>query len=92
MELWRNISMASLIVKTEPWTEIDYSLVDGRVREFTLKGDVLYSEYTGVNTEGWESKLIEFIIARELNMDYTGLGLHYFVIALIERGVLNEVY
>lgn len=38
-------------------TEVDYSLLDGRVRAFKLRGDVQYDEDSGVSIHGWEWRL-----------------------------------
>ena len=85
--------MASIVIRTYPVTDIDYSLDDGRIRSLELYGECLYDEYTGTDTEGWKAKLIDFVREQELDIDKDGLGLHAFVYKLIEGGELkNESY
>ena len=82
--------MASVFVSTDPLSEVDYSLADGRVREFTLRGQLLYSEYEKVDVEGWKGQLVAFVEEVGLSTPYEGRGLHAFVYKLIDDGLLPE--
>lgn len=73
--------MASLFVMTNPVSEIDYSLVDGRVRDFTLLGEKIYSETDGIAAPGWEEKLKDFVISQGLH-EGDEHGLHAFVLKM----------
>ena len=76
--------MASLVVCTIPYSEIDYSLLDGRVRSFTLRGIELYDEQTNTRVENWKEQLIEFIQEQGLHIDRDGRGLHAFIPDLLQ--------
>ena len=78
--------MASLFVMTKPPTDIDYSLVDGRVRAFKLRGETLYDEVTGIAEDGWSDKLVDFVTEQGLDID-KGTGLHAFVYRMQEEGL-----
>lgn len=65
--------------------DIDYSLVDGRIRSFELRGETLYDESSGVSFPDWKSKCIEVVRTQGLDKD-DGKGLHAFVKPLL----LNE--
>jgi len=81
--------VASIFVRTQPPTDIDYSLNDGRVRSFELRGEKLFDEHDGTNVEGWEEKLVEFVIEQGLNIDTDGRGLHAFVYRMIDDGLIT---
>jgi len=81
--------MASVIIGTNPITDIDYSIVDGRVRSFDLCGEILYDEDKGINIAGWEGKLIEIVIDYGMNID-KGLGLKAFVYKMIDEGLIPK--
>ena len=66
--------MASVIIGD---SEIDYSLVDGRVRSFTLNGRVLYDE-SGINEPDWRESLYTFVRQHGLDED-DGHGVRAFV-------------
>lgn len=80
--------MASVFVMTDPPTEIDYSLVDNRVRSFELRGEKLFDEDEGIAIDGWKDKLAEFVKEQCLDKD-DGHGLHAFVYGLIDEGVIK---
>lgn len=63
--------------------EVDYSIVDGRVRAFTLDGKILYDEDTGVDEPGWKDRLRALVLSYELDVD-RGLGLYAFVPPLLD--------
>ena len=78
--------------------DIDYSLVDGRVREFKLDGKMLFSEYEGVNVDNWEETLIEYVKNNRLNCEDVKIneknqvvmaGHHAFIRKLVEDGKLE---
>jgi len=59
--------MASLSIGTTPYSDIDYSLVDGRIRALVIRGEKLYDEQTGLEAEGWRDKLVEFVKEQQLH-------------------------
>lgn len=82
--------MASVQVATVPPTDIDYSLVDNRIRFFKLCGVVLYDEDTGVVVDGWKDELVRFVKVMGLHIN-DGRGLHAFVYGLIDEGLLEPI-
>ena len=80
--------MASLFIGND--TDIDYSLIDGHVREFVFNGEIVYSEYKRIDCEGWQNVLAHVIDHCELNSDErrNGNGLHAFVYWMEEHGYL----
>ncbi|MDY6857473.1 MAG: hypothetical protein SWO11_22770 [Thermodesulfobacteriota bacterium] len=76
--------MASVFVMTNPPTDIDYSLVDNRVRSFELHGVLLYDEDKNISQAGWKDQLVAFVKEQGLNIN-KGIGLHAFVYGLIEE-------
>lgn len=73
--------MASLFVGTN--SNIDYSLIDGRIRSLVLNGEILYDEQDGTNTPFWISRLMDFIRDHELDVSE-----YAFVHWLQEKGLL----
>lgn len=70
-----------------PGIEIDYSIVDGRVREFSDGGVPLYDERKGIETAGWLLRLVSVI--RKAGLDRPSKrGLHMFVYRLMDEGLL----
>ena len=80
--------MASVFVMTDPPTDIDYSIADGRVRSFELRGVVLYDEDSGIAAPGWRDALAGFVREQGLNVP-DRRGLHAFVYRLIEDGLIT---
>jgi len=80
--------MASVYVMTEPPTDIDYSLVDGRVRRFVLFGQKMYDEDDGTSIDGWRDRLVEFARIQGLDIDKDGHALHAFVYKMQDDGLL----
>jgi hypothetical protein len=72
-------SMATVIIATDPVSSIDYSVVNGRVREFVLRGKILKDENQYIEIDGWKEQLADFIIEQQLHIDKDGHGLHAFV-------------
>ncbi|MEQ9091803.1 MAG: hypothetical protein RIE52_11975 [Balneola sp.] len=70
--------------------DIDYSLKDGRVREFKLEGIILFSEYDNIAHPNWEEILIRWVKFSNLHVDEDGNGLYSFVIKLIEDGKITH--
>lgn len=81
--------MANVCTMTKPSTNIEYSLVDNRVRSFELRGKTLYDEDKDIAVEGWEDKLVEFVKKQGLDID-DGDGLHAFVYGLIDKGLIEK--
>lgn len=71
--------MASLIVGTTPYSEIEYSLLDGRICSFTLRGMKLYDEQDNTEAANWKAQLIEFVQEQRLHINKDGRGLHAFI-------------
>lgn len=79
--------MASVIVMTDPSSDIEYSSASGRVRFFELRGEVLYDERKGIVADSWRDKLVAFV--KEVGLDEDdGHGLHAFVYRLIDEGAI----
>jgi hypothetical protein len=70
-----------------PDCDVDYSIVDGRVRSFTYKGVEIYDEDGGAH-EGWKDHLVSFVLDYRLNKD-DGRGLHAFVYRMIDEGLVS---
>ena len=83
--------MASVTIVTysDLYTEVDYSIVDGRVTSFTLHGDLLYDEMESVAIDGWKEALVAFVQDHGLDRD-DGRGLHAFVYRMIEDGLIRS--
>ena len=80
--------MASVYICSEPYSDIDYSIIDGRVRSFVLRGEKLYDEQDGTEVNGWRIKLVEFVREQRLDVDKDGYGLHAFVYRMQDDGLL----
>lgn len=65
-------------------THIDYSIKDGRIREFVLDGRTLYDETKDVAADGWKDKLWELVKIMNMHVD-DGHGLDAFVYKLKEE-------
>ncbi len=72
--------MASLHIGA---ANVDYSLMDGRVRSFKLDGTTLFDEDMGIEADGWRDKLHQLVLDYSLHIDQ-GLGLHAFVPAVLD--------
>lgn len=80
--------MASVIILGERITEIDYSIMGGRIRSFLLQGEKLYDESNNTNIPGWKDVLCALVVEKGLNQDKDGYGLPAFVYRLIEEGLV----
>ena len=83
--------MASVVMfhkDNEFYSEIDYSLNDGRVLSVKIRGEKLYDESDGTAVEGWQTSLITFVKEYALDIDLNGHGLHAFVNQMIADGLL----
>ena len=80
--------MASLVILSNPVSDIEYSILDGRVKSFELKGVKMFDEVDGTAIDGWKQRLAELVIAQGLDVDRDGIGLHAFVYRLQEDGAL----
>lgn len=80
--------MANVFIFTEPYSDIDYSLVDGRVRSLVIRGETLYDEQTGIATDDWRDKLVSFVLEMGLHIDNDGHGLYAFVRRMQDDGLL----
>ena len=65
--------------------DIEYSLLDKRVRFFEYEDRVLYDEESNHNYPNWEKKLIQVIENYGLNRNQ-GRGYHAFVLRLADEG------
>lgn len=68
---------------------VDYSIVDGRVKNFEARGKILYDEDAGIATEGWEEMLCAYVEQAELHRP-TAHGRLPFVKRLIEEGKVKD--
>ena len=82
--------MASILIASSPPSSIDYSIVDGRVREFIHRGMLIYDERTGVALAGWREALVELTVQQGLNVE-SAEGLHAFVKRMAADGLLTIV-
>jgi len=80
--------MANVMVGSR--VDVDYSLVDGRIRRFEYEGSVLYDEAEGIEAFGWVDFLLEEILLYGMHIDY-GDGVMAFVTKLEEEGLLTIV-
>jgi hypothetical protein len=80
--------MASVYILTEPPSNIDYSLKDGRIQSFELRGMLLYDENEHIQIDNWKDELIKFVKDQELDINKDGRGLHAFVYRMIDDGLL----
>lgn len=89
--------MASVCIPSDDYKkvycDIDYSIIDGRVRVFELNGKVLYDEYCKKSIKGWKKKLVKVVKEQGLNdsrHSHSGC-LPTFVIRMIAEGLVKEV-
>ena len=81
--------MASVYIASDPYSNIEYSIGTGKVRQFVLRGKTLYDEQKGISEDGWEEKLVELVREQGMDLDPNGRGLlHAFVYKLQEDGLL----
>jgi len=85
--------MASIFIASFPRVEnqyhdIDYSTLDGRVREFVWNGKLIYQE-NAIAEPGWQAKLVDVVLVNHLHIN-NGRGLHAFVYKMIEDGLLPD--
>lgn len=83
--------MADVTILSDPLTIIEYSVVDGRVKEFILKGETLFDEKEKIEVTGWQQKLADIVWDYGLDID-KGHGLHAFVYWMIEKELLQKEY
>jgi len=81
--------MASLYIPSTPATNIEYSIMDGRVMQFTLLGKVLYDEDESNQDSKWKEKLVELVKDMGLDTD-RGIGRHAFVNRMEEDGLIGD--
>jgi hypothetical protein len=81
--------MATIFVLTTPYSSVDYSLIDGKVRAFVLQGVELYNEEDNLEVDGWRKELVDFVLEQKLHID-KGYGLNAFVYRLQDDGILPE--
>ena len=65
--------------------DIDYSVVDGRVRSFEIDGVTLYDERLGIAASNWGAILVALIKTQRLDVDRDGHGLHAFVRPFLDK-------
>jgi hypothetical protein len=83
--------MASVFISSNPPTNIDYSQLDGRVMAFVLRGEKLYDEGDGTESEGWRDRLVELVREQGLDADHSGSGgpgPRAFILRMREDGLL----
>lgn len=83
--------MASVFFTGASPSSIDYSIVDGRVRSFMLRGVKLYDEQDGTAADGWRDQLVGFVL--EVGLDLAGEASgreHAFVTKMRADGLLRD--
>lgn len=78
--------MASVFIGKD--TEIDYSLVDGRVRQFTLRGVVLFDEADGTAVDGWQAELVAVVQRSGFDRPAPNGGDRAFVVWMTQNGMI----
>jgi hypothetical protein len=68
--------------------DIEYSLVDRRIRFFEYENQVFYDEETDDNYPNWEKKLIQVIENYGLNRN-RGKGHYAFILRLADEGKIE---
>jgi len=81
--------MATVTTISAPQTNIEYSILDGRIRSFEFKGRLLYDKASGMAVDGWKDSLVSFVKNTKLNVN-RGIGLNAFVYNLIDEGFIKE--
>lgn len=80
--------MASLIVLDDIGdSEIYYAIVDGVIYGFTLHGEELYNKLSGIETEGWKNRLVEFV--KGLVDEKVLNPRHAFFLRMVEEGLIE---
>ena len=64
---------------------IEYSIIDKRIRLFELGGDILYHEEDGIEKWGWQEALAQVLHDHSLDVD-RGKGIYGFVQHYLETG------
>lgn len=82
--------MASIFISGETYSEIDYSIIDGRVRSFVLHGKKLYDEADGTAAASWKEKLVEMVQHQGLDAPRGGGGHPKFIYWMQDEGLLPE--
>ena len=80
--------MASAIITTDPTTNIEYSLIDGRITSFDFRGNILYDEFDNISIDGWKSEVVKLVNDYGMNID-RGTGLLAFVYNLIDEHLVG---
>lgn len=80
--------MASIFVSSDPYSEIDYSLIDGRVRSFVLRAQKMYDEADGTADPLWKEKLVELVKHQGLDVYRGEAGLPKFIYWMQDEGLL----
>ena len=81
--------MASVIILTDPASEIEYSIASGNIVAFDLRGCVLYDVRSNIETKGWRYKLLNFVIENRLHKP-NRWGVNAYITKLIEDGAIPE--
>ena len=81
--------MASVIVLTNPASEIEYSIASGNIVAFDLRGCVLYDVRSNIEMGDWKSTLIDFVIENKLHKP-NRWGVNAYISKLINDGLLPE--
>lgn len=84
--------MASLLLSAKPLTFIDYTVTDGRVRSFTLRGSLLYDEDAGIVKPGWHRQLVRLVLRHRLDRPDSRGAYYAFIITLQMAGLIPEYH
>ena len=50
--------------------DIDYAIPNKRIREFTVNGETVYSEYKNIALEGWQEELRYYVKKYDLDTEF----------------------
>lgn len=68
---------------------VDYSIVTGEPSEFIWDMETIYSREEGISKEGWQKRLVEFVVKYDLNKESPRFGgKHAFIYWMEEQGLL----
>lgn len=80
--------MASIFISGDTCSQIEYSIIDGRVRMFVLHDKKLYDEADGTIAASWKEKLVELVQHQGLDVPRGGGGHPKFINWMQDEGLL----
>lgn len=70
-------------------SDVEYSVVDYRIRQATIKGRIVFDEDDGTADPDWLEKVVDFIERHRMNIVGLRRPPKSFVIRLAEEGALD---